>query len=465
MTPTFTCRGCGADAVGPAHPFRCQAARDGDDIDHVLVRTPAAAGSAELPALGGLPEAGGTFERYGPRLSHWALGLSHGLCDREIREIARRLDQGVAEVDGRGFSVTPFEQAPTLAEALGIEAGRLWVKDETGNVSGSHKGRHLMGIMLYLLVAERVGLPGGRPPLAIASCGNAALAAAVVARAASWPLQVFVPPTANPGVRSRLVHLGADVITCPREHGIAGDPCYLAFRRAVAAGAVPFCCQGPDNGMTIEGGETLAWEMVSRLGGLPLDAVFVQVGGGALATAVIRGFEEARREHAIDRVPAVFAVQTVGDYPLVRAYDRLVARMLADWPAAAEPTSESPAALAEMLARETLLVDEAMAFARSHRSQFMWPWEQEPHSVAHGILDDETYDWAAIVEGMLRSGGRPIVVGEARLHEANDLARSLTGIDADHTGTAGLAGLLEAVPGEEWLRHARVAVIFSGVRR
>jgi hypothetical protein len=34
--------------------------------------------------------------------------------------------------------------------------------------------------------------------LAIASCGNAALAAAVVARAGGWPLTVFVPPDADP---------------------------------------------------------------------------------------------------------------------------------------------------------------------------------------------------------------------------------------------------------------------------
>jgi hypothetical protein len=26
------------------------------------------------------------------------------------------------------------------------------------------------------------------------------------------------------------------------------------------------------------------------------------------------------------------------------------------------------------------------------RQRFMFPWDQ-PHSIAHGILDDETYDW------------------------------------------------------------------------
>jgi len=31
--------------------------------------------------------------------------------------------------------------------------------------------------------------------------------------------------------------------------------------------------------------------------------------------------------------------------------------------------------------------------ATKHRSEFMRPWETMPQSVAHGILDDETYDW------------------------------------------------------------------------
>ena len=54
----------------------------------------------------------------------------------------------------------------------------------------------------------------------------------------------------------------------------------------------------------------------------------------------------------------------------------------------------------------------------------MWPWESEPKSIATGILDDETYDWLAVVGGMLRSGGRPVVVYEERLAEANELGRA-----------------------------------------
>jgi len=95
----------------------------------------------------------------------------------------------------------------------------------------------------------------------------------------------------------------------------------------------------------------------------------------------------------------------------------------------------------------------------------MWPWETEPRSIAHGILDDETYDWVAVVRAMLASGGRSVVVDEPALIAANVLARELTGIDADETGTAGLAGLLALALEGDLRPDESVAVVLSGVRR
>mgnify|MGYP001764471667 CR=1 FL=1 len=84
---------------------------------------------------------------------------------------------------------------------------------------------------------------------------------------------------------------------CPREAGVPGDPTYRRLRQAVREGALPFTCQGSDNGLTIEGGKTLGYEMVSVLAAERhrLDRVFVQVGGGALASAVIQAFQDAGR--------------------------------------------------------------------------------------------------------------------------------------------------------------------------
>ncbi|MEX2407377.1 MAG: hypothetical protein WD834_08545, partial [Actinomycetota bacterium] len=86
-------------------------------------------------------------------------------------------------------------------------------------------------------------------------------------------------------------------------------------------------------------------------------------------------------------------------------------------------------------------------------------------SVAEGILDDETYDWAAVVAGMLATDGAPVLVSEEALRAANDLARESTGIDVDHTGSAGLAGLLELSRRGELSGDERVAVLFTGAAR
>ena len=53
------------------------------------------------------------------------------------------------------------------------------------------------------------------------------------------------------------------------------------------------------------------------------------------------------------------------------------------------------------------------------------------------------------------------MVDEETLSEANELGRSATGIDVDPTGTAGLAGLLEAGAAD----NREVAVLFTGKRR
>jgi threonine synthase len=102
--------------------------------------------------------------------------------------------------------------------------------------------------------------------------------------------------------------------------------------------------------------------------------------------------------------------------------------------------------------------------AARHRSAFMWPWEGEPRSIATGILDDETYDWRAVVGGMLATGGRPLVVTEECLARAHDLGRA-AGYPVDPTGSSGLAGLLDLIDAGDVDPDARVGVLFTGLDR
>ncbi len=332
--------------------------------------------------------------------------------------------------------MTPCAEQPALAAAVGHD-GPLWVKDETGNVSGSHKARHLFGLAVQLAVLDRAGRgENDDTPLAIASCGNAALGAAVVAAAARRRLRVFVPPVAAPSVIDRLTELGADLVICERRDGEVGDPCYLRFREAVADGAVPFGCQGTDNGLTIDGGRTLGFELGEQIGAAGLDRLYVQVGGGALATSVTDGVAVAASSGPLDREPALHPVQTEGCHPLALAHGRVVERFGGDVDAASR-----------------------------HRSQVMVPWPSEPTSIAGGILDDETYDWQAVVRRTLSTEGEPVVVSEADVERANQLATDHTDIPADHTGTAGLAGLVRDLADGADRAGPSIAVLFTGRRR
>lgn len=429
------CQGCGREVPGDTpSPYRCPAAGT-DSGDHVLARA--------LPE--GARETGSEaspFLRYRRRTHAYALARAKGMSDDAFVALVSELDEAVTRVAGTGFRSTPFARSAGLSDALGLN---VWVKDETGNVSGSHKGRHLMGLAILGEVMARTGLAEGRGGLAIASCGNAALAAAFIARAWGRDLDVFIPPDANPNVVAKLEDLGAAITVCAREPGVPGDPCYLAFRAAVDRGAIPFCCQGPDNGLTVEGGETIAWEMADQLAasGARLDRIFVQVGGGAFASAVAQGLHEAKQLGVLTVEPQLHAVQTEGAWPLRRAWQRLADRL-----AAGRHDAETEISLA----------------ARNKRD-FMWPWESEPKSIAHGILDDETYDWLAILRGMHETGGYACTASEETLARANALAREKTGIRVDPTGSAGLAGLVQMVEEGLVARGETVGVVFSGVLR
>lgn len=411
----WRCDACGAERpIEAAWPWRCPDA--GDSRHHVLriVRAPGSLRHVDDP---------NPFVAYDGELAWAAFAAAHGLDAGARAALVRSLVADVAAVAGTGFVVTPTRRADALSAALGFSAsGGVWVKDETHNVAGSHKARHLVTILLHLLACERLGLRDAhaRPPLAIASCGNAALAAATLAASVRWPIRVFVPPSANPAVLARLDALGAIVVTCPRRaEDPPGDPCVLRFREAVAAGAVPFGVQGTENALCLDGGRTVGLEIAAAVP--DADRVLVQVGGGALVTGVGDGLELA------GAAARVHAVQTEGCAPLARAWRLAAADPAARW------------------------------------DDVMWPWEHEPASAASGILDDETYDWPGARDAMARSGGGPVVSPEADVLRANELAVAHTDVDADHTGTAGLAGLLtmrdEIGDGE------RVVVLFSGVRR
>ena len=253
-----------------------------------------------------------------------ANGMTVDAAAALVRDARRRASP---RVDGTGFRVTPFARADALSRRARLRRRRRRVgqgRDRPTSAAATRPAT-CSRILLHLLAAERLGLaPCGRerPPLAIASCGNAALAAATLAAAVGWPLDVFVPPAADPSVLARLDALGRRrSSSCPRRaDDPPGDPCVHRFREAVDAGAVPFSVQGPENALCLDGGRTIGWEMAERP--RPLRSTGFRAGRRRSARHVRR-----RRAAADAGVhPRLHAVQTEGCAPLARAWARRRAR-------------------------------------------------------------------------------------------------------------------------------------------
>lgn len=398
--------------------------------------------SAQVPdPVSGLAGEQNPFLRYRERLDSYQAVRAGRLSDERFVDIVGGLNEAVGRVVARvnesmsamtneaGFRITTTFGADSLVADTAPHI-RLSVKVDYNNVAGSHKARHLFGVALHMLVDQAVQPPhvGDGPSdsggshgsnagsrLAIASCGNAAIAAATIARALDRKLDVFVPMWADESVLYILDALGASVNRCERRPGEAGDPAYLRFREAVTGGASPFSVQGTDTPATFDGGRTLGWEIAEQLG--EPDSIYLQVGGGALATAVAMALPGTR----------VHPVQAEGCAPLARAWDRL------------EPNFDF----------ETAATDP---------DTYMEPWP-DPQSLATGILDDITYDWLPLLRLTKASGGHPIVAPEALVEKAWHLASAQAGQPTSPTGTAGLAGLLAEPPA----RAEHVVVVLTGV--
>jgi len=393
--------------------------------------------------------------------------------------------------EGKDFRVTPLVEAQDLATSMN-RSGRIWVKDETGNIAGSHKGRHLMGTLLYLEALRIYKKLKQKKILSIYSCGNAALGAAAVARAGEYELHAFVPDDVEPVVADMLAERNAIVEKIPRSATGAGDPCYLAFQQSITEkGWIPFACAGNANWSNLDGGETMGWELALQLKdrGAKVSSIIIQVGGGALARSLVQSLEECLQQGIVKNLPRICVCQPEGGFPFVRAYYLVLAEIAGrnglpfglDYDIGSQPSAELDK-LIHFSEKNSENINTVIDFIRNRffsagvrnvlndllarRRRYMWAWDgKRPHSLAQGILDDETYDWYYLLLGILKTGGKAEVLKEATIKTAHRLAYRQTGIAVCPTGAAGLAGLMQHEksgfidPGEN------VALFFTGLDR
>lgn len=207
-----------------------------------------------------------------------------------------------------GEGLTPLLHARRLGEKLGLP--NLYLKDESLNPTGSFKAR---GLALAVSMARELGIE----KLAIPSAGNAGGALAAYAARAGLKAAVFMPEETPLANRFECVLLGAEVVLVP---GSIKD-CARALRERSGEGW--FDCSTLREPYRLEGKKTMAYEVLEQLDWRVPDAMIYPTGGGTGLIGMWKAFDEMQELGWIEQKrPRMFAVQSTGCAPIVRAFAR-----------------------------------------------------------------------------------------------------------------------------------------------
>jgi threonine synthase len=208
-----------------------------------------------------------------------------------------------------GEGATPLIELPRLARSLGV--GRLWLKDEGLNPTGSFKAR---GMSAAVTRARGLGVPG----LVVPTAGNAGAALAAYAAAAHLPARVYAPETTPPPILATIRALGAELCLVAGHIGDAGRAA-----RAFAAEHGFFDVSTLREPYRIEGKKTMGLELAEQLGWRLPDAVVYPTGGGTGLIGMWKVFGELRNQGWLQEDaarPRMIVAQASGCAPIVRAH-------------------------------------------------------------------------------------------------------------------------------------------------
>ena len=221
-----------------------------------------------------------------------------------------------AEPVSMGEGGTPLVRLGRLAERLGA-AGRLYVKHEGQNPTGSFKDR---GMTVAVTLARRAGARA----VVVASTGNTAASVSAYAARAGLRSIVVVPRGKTAlGKLAQSIFYGAAVVEIEGSF----DDALAAVMKAVEEDPRLYPLNS-FNPWRLEGQKTLAYEVAEALGGRAPDWVVVPVGNAGNISAIWKGFKELHRLGLIDNLPRLAGVQASGAAPLARAWRRGLDRPL-----------------------------------------------------------------------------------------------------------------------------------------
>ncbi|MEO6796983.1 MAG: threonine synthase [Candidatus Dormibacter sp.] len=219
-----------------------------------------------------------------------------------------------ANVIALGEGMTPLLRVSTgVSTRLGFERGRLSIKDEGKNPTGSFKAR---GMAAAISRAKELGVR----EVALPSAGNAGSAAAAYAAAGGLTAHVAVPRDVPPVNLVEMQVSGADIILID---GLIDQAGRVIHQRALEHGWFELATLKEPYRQ--EGKKTLGLELAEQGGWgascLP-DVIIFPTGGGTGIVGMWKAFEELGTLGWIGpKRPKMVVVQAAGCAPLVRAFE------------------------------------------------------------------------------------------------------------------------------------------------
>jgi threonine synthase len=286
-----------------------------------------------------------------------------------------------------GEGGTPLLELERTARELGL--GRVWLKDESTNPTGSFKARGLA-------MAVTRAVAGGAGSFVAPTAGNAGVALSAYAARAGRPAKVFAPRTTPGTMLAQMRVFGADVELVD---GHIGDCGRAAREYSARTGA--FDVSTLREPYRIEGKKTLGLELAEQLGWTLPDAVVYPAGGGTGLIGMWLAFAELiAAGWASGKPPRLFAVQSTGCAPVVRAVETGAERC------------------------------EAWA---------------EPWTIASGLRVPNPLGGALMLRAIRETGGGAVAVSDEALADRAQAVSAREGVDLSPEGGATLAAAAELV--------------------
>ncbi len=316
------------------------------------------------------------------------------------REVLPLRDDAFKLCLGEGF--TPLFRAARLEHELGH--GRLYIKDEGLNPTGSFKAR---GLAAAVSRAFELGVKA----VSIPTAGNAGCAMSAYAALAGLEAHVFMPVDVPRPFINECRVLGAQVTLID---GLITD-CGRAAREGVEKHG-RFDVSTLKEPYRIEGKKTMGYEVAEQMNWTLPDVVIYPTGGGTGLVGMWKAFDEMEKLGWIgSKRPRMVTVQAEGCAPMVKAFH------------------------------------EGREFAE------MWP---NARTIADGMRVPAAVGDFLILRALRESGGTAVAVPDAEILDSTYLMGKMTGIWPAPEGGATLAAFLR-LRKDGWIRDGESVVLFN----